>query len=124
PQTEIDLTAAPTLSLTGAPGGAVPIHFTPSASFTAEQMKQALIDAINSINTVGGGVVSSLSAGDRGGDTLFVENAVSIDSTMESFFLPAIRDLAGIPLKANRDDGSTQFTLLLPTVGLDFGDAP
>ncbi|WP_164101631.1 tandem-95 repeat protein [Candidatus Laterigemmans baculatus] len=124
PQTQIDLTAASTLSLSGAPGGAVPVHFVPTPSFTAEDMKLALIEAINSVNSRGGGFVSSLTAGDRGGDTLFLENAVSVNAAMENFFLPAIRDLEGNPLKANREDGSTQFTLLLPTVGLDFGDAP
>jgi hypothetical protein len=35
-----------------------------------------------------------------------------------------VADLAGNPLQPNRADGQTRFTILMPQVELDFGDAP
>jgi hypothetical protein len=124
PQTSIDVSAAPTLSLEGVAGGAIPISFVQAASFDAEAMKQAIIDAINNANVNAGQFVTSLTASDRGGNTFFISNAVSIESPFSSYFLPAIKDKVGQPLKPNREDGSTRFTLLLPTVLFDYGDAP
>ncbi len=118
-QTVIDLSAAPTLSLAGTPGGAIPVRF--NGAFGPEEMKRALIDAINQANSQG---LTSLVAENRGGGSLFIENALLIDGPIDNYFLQAVRDLAGNSLKPNRPDNTTQFTLLLPTVGLDYGDAP
>ncbi len=38
--------------------------------------------------------------------------------------LPAIADLAGNTIASNRDDGETRFTIIMPDVKFDFGDAP
>lgn len=118
-QTVIDVSAAPTLSLAGTPGGAVPVRF--NGAYGPEEMKRALIEAINQANSQG---LTSLVAENRGGGSLFIENALLIDGPIDNYFLQAVRDLAGNPLKPNRPDNTTQFTLLLPTVGLDYGDAP
>ncbi|MEM6472678.1 MAG: Ig-like domain-containing protein, partial [Planctomycetota bacterium] len=117
PGTVIDLSNAPSIILTGVPGGATPISIAPDD--TEFDVNQAIISAIN-------GLVPALPpvASDRGGATLFLEGGPQVQGPVESFFLPAIKDLSGNPLSPNREDNTTQFTLLLPTVGLDFGDAP
>lgn len=127
PQTTVDVSSAPTLSLQGVAGGAIPVKFIQAPSFTAEQMKQAIINAINSANDgvqLGDPLVTTLTASDRGGNTFFIENAVSIEQPLLSYFLPAVKDKLGQPLKPNRQDGTTRFTLMLPTVLFDYGDAP
>lgn len=122
PGTIIDVSLAPTLNVTGVPGGATPVVISPA--FSATEVKLALIDAINSVNEPGELPVTTLSAEDRGGATFFVSNGQIFTGPLENYALPAITDLAGNPLEANREDLSTQFTILMPTVGLDFGDAP
>jgi hypothetical protein len=121
PRTTVDVSAAPTLSLLGVPGGAIPIPFVQAPSFTAEDMKRAIIEAINDANQR---QLTTMTASDRGGNTFFVEGAVSIEQPMLSYYLPAVRDKLGQPLKANRENGTTRFTLILPTVLFDYGDAP
>ena len=121
PGTLVDVTQAPTLILTGVPGGAIPVRISPA--FSDAEVKQALLRAINSVNAGPAGQVTTLQAEDRGGATLFVENGLIYEGPVSTFYLPAIRDVQGQPLKANRDDNTTQFTILMPTAGLDFGDA-
>ena len=120
PGTNIDVSLAPSLRLSGVPGGAVAISVSPSDS--AEEVMRSIVSAINSVNVETPGV-TTLSATIRGGDTLFVENGVLIDGPVQEYYLPAIRDLQGNPLEANRDDNTTQFTILMPVVARDFGDA-
>jgi hypothetical protein len=122
PGTVIDASLAPTLKIGGVPGGAIPILILPG--FGPTEVKQALINAINSVNRPGQPPVTSLSAEDRGGATLFVSGGNLFDGAVTSYALPAIADVAGNPLEANRDDLTTQFTILMPNVGLDYGDAP
>ena len=109
---------APTLQVSGVAGGATPILFAQDVNFTAELMKASIIRAINSAQD------TSLVAKNRGGGTLFVENAISIDSPVPNFFQRAIEDLAGNDLRANRINDETQFTILMPGSQLDYGDAP
>ncbi len=118
-QTVVDVSAAPTVALSGTPGGANTVRF--NGSFGSEEMKLALIAAINQANAAG---TTSLTAVNRGGGTFFIENGQFIDGPLDNYFLQAVKDVAGNPLKPNRDDNTTQFTLLMPTVGLDYGDAP
>ena len=122
PGTIVDVTAAPTLNVEGVPGGAIPVRISPL--FSSVEIKEALLQALASINPAGESPVTTLVASDRGGNTLFVENGVIFSEPIRSYFLPGITDLAGNPLEANRQDLSTQFTILMPTVALDFGDAP
>ncbi|XZE56816.1 Ig-like domain-containing protein [Planctomycetaceae bacterium SH139] len=124
PRTRVDISAAPTLSLSGVSGGAVPVLFVEAASFSSVDLKLAIIEAINTANERFGTFVTSLTAVDRGGDTFFVENAISVEQPLVSYFMPAIKDVTGNELKPNRSDGTTRFTLLLPTVDFDYGDAP
>jgi hypothetical protein len=113
-----DISTAPTLLKSGVPGGAKPVSFLQDISFSGEQMKRSIIDAINNaLNT-------PLASMDRGGATLFVENAVLISPELNSFFLRGVADLAGNSLKPNRINDATEFTILMPGVTLDYGDAP
>ncbi len=121
PGTVVDVTSAPTLNVVGVPGGARPVRISPS--FSATEVKLEILNAINKINDTGN--FTSLIAQDRGGDTLFVRNGVSFTGAgITNYFLPAIKDLSGNPLEANRDDLTTQFSILMPESALDFGDAP
>ncbi len=117
PGTIIDVFQAPTLNVIGVPGGATPINITPGT--TAIAVKQALLTAINSVSSS-----TTLIAADRGGATFFVENGELFEGPLRTFYLPAVKDLVGNPIKPNREDNTTQFTILLPTVGLDYADAP
>lgn len=106
------------LEVSGVPGGATPIQFLQDVVFTAEMMRDAIIKAINSAPN------TSLFAKKRGGNTLYVENAISIDSPVPNYFQRAIEDLAGNDLQPNRINNETQFSILMPGAQLDFGDAP
>ena len=112
---------APSLVLSGVPGGAVPISFVQDQSFTSLQMRDSIVRAINDAFNAGR---STLQSKVRGGSTLYVENAVSISSDVISYYLRGIADNAGNFLKSNRINNETQFTILMPGIQLDFGDAP
>lgn len=118
PKFVYDFSNAPSLNRTGVPGGATAIQFTQDVSFTTEQVAQSIIRAINGASN------TPLRAKIRGGNTLFVENATSISPEIPNFFLRAVEDLAGNDLKPNRVNNETEFTILMPGVKLDFGDAP
>ncbi len=118
PRYTIDTSGSPTLIKTGVPGGAKPILFFQDASFTGQDMKLAMIDAINAA------AATPLIAKDRGADTLFIENAAFLSPQLDSYFLRGVADLAGNLLKPNRINNETQFTILMPGVSLDYGDAP
>ncbi len=128
PGTNVDISAAPTLAKFGVPGGATPIRY--SALFGENEIKLAMIEAINSVNKPDEPVVTTLSAQDRGGNTFFVSNAslfrgvAASGGIVANYSLPGVQDLAGNKLEANRPDLSTQFTLLMPTALMDYGDAP
>lgn len=118
PLFQTDSRGAPTLIKSGVPGGANAVFFVEDANFTGADMMRAIVEAINnSPNT-------PLSAMTRAGDTLFVENAVSVSSEIDNFFLRGVADLAGNLLKPNRINNETQFTILMPGVQLDYGDTP
>ncbi len=122
PGTVVNVSRAPTLNVVGVPGGSIPIRISPA--FSPAQVKQALLVALNSVNQPGELPVTTLAAQDRGGATLFVENGTIFNGPVADFYVPGIKDSSGNLLEANRDDFTTQFTILMPTVGLDFGDAP
>ncbi|MFG0261053.1 MAG: hypothetical protein ACF788_01495, partial [Novipirellula sp. JB048] len=122
PGTVVDASQAPTLNVVGVPGGAIAIPI--AADFTAEQIKLAILQAINSVNRPGQPALTNLTAEDRGGATLFIENGQIFQGPLATFYLPGIKDKVGNPLEPNRQDQTTQFTFLMPQVGFDFGDAP
>jgi subtilisin family serine protease len=85
---------------------------------SSEDIKRAIIAAINAVPG------SILSATDRGGGTLFVTGATTVTGEMGSYFQRGIVDLAGNFLTTSELDNETRFTILMPGVELDFGDAP
>ncbi len=118
PRYQIDSSGAPSLIKTGVPGGANAVFFIQAANFTGADMMRSIVESINDAPN------TPLSAITRAGDTLFVEHAVSISPEIDNFFIRGVADLAGNPLKPNRINNETQFTILMPGVTLDYGDAP
>ncbi|MCC9644859.1 pre-peptidase C-terminal domain-containing protein [Rhodopirellula sp. JC740] len=122
PGTQVDISGSTTLNVVGVPGGAIAIPISPDNN--SEDVKRSILRALQGVNTPGQPETTTLVAENRGGSTLFIENASIIDGPVSNYYLPAIKDLAGNPLAPNREDRSTQFTILMPGIGLDFGDAP
>ena len=114
----VDVSGSQSLQLTGVAGRATAVRLSPTSD--AAEVKRQLIAAINSLDFGSTGVA----AADRGGNTLSVTGGVSFDGITRRFSLPAIADQLGNPLEPNRPDGTTQFNILFPSIGLDFGDAP
>ena len=96
--------------------GAVPIVFTPSASFSAETMAAVIATAINETDLLID--VSAFAQDDR----VQVYGAGGIDG-IGNGYIPQIQDLAGNALKPNRLNGETRFTIFMDSA-MDFGDAP
>ncbi len=104
------------MTVTGVPGGAVAVPFIPSFEFTAGMMAGQLTKSINSI---GLGIKASV----LGTGTVMVEGVQSIAGAATSA-VTVIRDFAGNALQPNRATTLTQFTIIMPEVGVDYGDAP
>jgi VCBS repeat-containing protein len=111
--------AGSSLVLSGSPGvraGAIPVKFLPVPGFDAIAMSVAIT---NALNQVGSGVRAySLANG-----LVFAEGVTDISGMAASLTIPAIQDLAGNNLQANRANSLTQFTILMPEVSVDYGDA-
>ena len=108
--------------MTGVPGGAIPITISPL--FSPEAVRQVILSAFNNVNRIGEVPTTTLRAEDRGGSSLFLDNALVIEGPIDNYLLPAIQDEVGNNLEPNRDDQTTQFTINLSDIALDFGDAP
>jgi VCBS repeat-containing protein len=103
------------LTLSGVSGGAIAIPFVPSASFNSNLTATQLMTALAS---VGLGVKSySLGYG-----TLLIEGLSSLTGVSTTLINP-ISDLASNWLQPNRANSLTQFTIVMPEVSIDFGDA-
>lgn len=103
------------LTLAGVSGGAIAIPYLANASFTTSMMSAAIVKALNSIGL--GVKVYSL-----GVSTTIIEGVTSATGPGVTQVAP-IADLAGNWLQANRASSLTQFTILMPEVGVDYGDA-
>ena len=105
------------LTQVGVPGrdAAVPIRFTPAATFTSEMVALETARVINTRNLPG--VTASVEQ-----DQVRVSGATG-GSGSSVGFVEGIRDLAGNPLAGNQTDGSTRFTVFLG-IGMSYGDAP
>ena len=77
-------TQAPTLNVLGVPGGAIPVRISPA--FTAVEVKQALLFALNSVNQPGELPVTTLAPKIAVGATLFVENGTIFNGPLEISF--------------------------------------
>ncbi|GIX00190.1 MAG: hypothetical protein KatS3mg111_3522 [Pirellulaceae bacterium] len=102
-----------------ASAGTVAVPF--SQTYSRYQMAAAMMA---SINAAFGGQPAYL----LGDLAVMVNGATSIDAGTPALFtataIPAIQDIAGNTLLANRPTSLTQFTILMPEVQVDYGDAP
>jgi hypothetical protein len=120
----VDIGASPVHTLTVSPGplqrlgvagGAVPIPFEPSETFDLAAAIAAAVNAKVAADTAAGlpaseslsGVVARVGAG----GTVDLIGAAAV-GPIGGTLVSGIRDLAGNPLKPNRADGSTQFTII------------
>ncbi|WP_253156168.1 tandem-95 repeat protein [Stieleria tagensis] len=112
------------LMLSGSAGvsaGAIPVAFIPSSAFTAETMAGQIIGEVFASPL-------NVPAFTPGGGLLYFENIARINGQAALSGLPnadiePILDIAGNRLEPNRSNRETQFTILMPDVRLDFGDA-
>lgn len=103
------------LRQTGIAGQPAAIAIPVPINATAQQMAQAITQAIESSGLSGLKLTSF-------GSRLVIEGAAGVSGTGAGL-IGAIRDLAGNPLKANQEDGSTELTIFMGE-GADYGDAP
>lgn len=94
--------------------GAIGIAFDPAMN--RYQISTLLAQAINNAG-------SGLGAYVQGDRAVMVTGAASV-SSLATTNVGAIRDIAGHALQANRVNSLTQFTIIMPEVELDYGDAP
>ena len=111
--TVVNLLTSP-LVLTGIAGKAVAVPFVPSSSFTRYQVAVQLSAAMRRAG-VG---LQTVMAGDGG---VLVTGATQITGAT-TVSIGAIKDIAGNRLVPNRVNSLTQFTILMPEVGVDYGD--
>ncbi len=108
----------------GVSGGAIAVPFLPTSEFSPSSAATSLVTAIGTSPLA----LQSFSPG--GGTLLFtgVQNVILTDATgattLVGVAIPAISDLAQNPVDSNRDDDETRFTIIMPEVRFDFGDAP
>ncbi len=101
----------------GVPGGVVQVDFLPDDSFTADDFAPLILDAID------GSLLTNVTTTFRGGNSYFINGIRSI-SGLQNFFISSIKDNAGNSLQPNQASNQTYFTILMPGVAFDFGDAP
>jgi VCBS repeat-containing protein len=113
----LDVTSS-ALTLAGTPGvaaGRTAVRFLPIESFDAVAMANQLTKAFQQMG-------SGVKAYTLANGLVFIEG-VSAVSGVPSLNLVPINDLAGNLLQANRANALTQFTILMPEVSVDYGDA-
>ncbi|MEL6105156.1 MAG: tandem-95 repeat protein [Planctomycetota bacterium] len=112
--------------LEGMPGvsaGAIPLSFIPSASFTSSIAAATLQSAIRNSGI-------PVTTFNPGGGSLFLDGATAVSATFGGVGVgiasrvPAITDLAGNRVRETRITDETRFTIVMPEVVFDFGDAP
>ena len=94
--------------------GSVAVPF--KATYTQYQMAAQIMAAVNSVG-------SGLGAYLQGDSAVMITGANTV-AGIATANVGAIRDIAGNPLQANRPTSLTQFTIVMPEVQLDYGDAP
>ncbi|TWT83913.1 Dockerin type I repeat protein [Planctomycetes bacterium CA13] len=111
-------TAGVALEINGVSEGALPVRFVPDLSSVAiaATLEFAIVDSKLNVETFS-----------PGGGKLLVDNAtsavVAIDGVSDGVLVPAISDLAGNPVQETRENNETRFTIIMPDVLFDFGDA-
>ncbi|TWU41719.1 tandem-95 repeat protein [Novipirellula artificiosorum] len=108
------------LETRGVSGGAIPVEFIPTSQFSEAAAGSIFQTAIAASRLE----VSSFSPG---GGTVWIEDAITADVTIadvaDGVLVPAITDLAGNTVQETRPNNETRFTIIMPEVLFDFGDA-
>ncbi|TWT69332.1 tandem-95 repeat protein [Crateriforma conspicua] len=113
-----------TLVVDGVSGGAIPVRFLPTADFSPLAVAATLVEAVRL------SPLDSETFSPGGGTILFsqTESIIGIGADGQpvdvASIVPAVSDLAGNPVAPNRDNQETRFTIIMPEVKFDFGDAP
>lgn len=89
----------------------IPVGF--EAGYSQYQMALQIMSALNGVG---------INAYMQGDSTVMVPGAVAVTG-IQSSLVGAITDIAGNPLQPNRTSSLTQFTIVMPDVELDYGDA-
>ncbi|TWU06031.1 tandem-95 repeat protein [Stieleria varia] len=114
------------LTLAGAPGvtpGAIPVEFLPSPQVSPAVIASALQTSIRQSGL-------TIAAFNPGGGTLLINNATLVQGDFSGLLtsigdvVPAIADLAGNSVRQTRVTNETRFTIIMPEVVFDYGDAP
>ncbi len=111
----------------GVSGGAIPVPYIPTSAFTPQSAATAFVSALNTSPLAvqpfspGGGTLLFTGVDPNAGITL-TNAAGTVTSVGQD--VPAISDLAGNAVDSNRDDDETRFTIIMPEVRFDYGDAP
>lgn len=110
------------LIVDGVSGGTIPVSFlptSPSTSIAATLQSEIARSPLN---------VTTFSPG---GGTILISGAAMLQSalgggvpTQDGTFTPAVADLAGNPVRETRVNNETRFTIIMPEVVFDLGDAP
>lgn len=110
----------------GAPGvspGATAVPFLPSSQVTPALVASSLQNAVNQSG-------STVRTFNPGGGTLLLSNASNVQSDFGGTLvnigqgIPAVSDLAGNRVRETRLTNETRFTIIMPEVVFDYGDAP
>ena len=110
----------------GVNGGAVPVSFlaTSPATSTAASL-------LNAIGTAVSDGLLNVETFAPGGGTILISDVASLQGRVGGSALmdigtvtPAVADLAGNPVRETRPNNETRFSIIMPEVIFDFGDAP
>lgn len=117
-------TSTPLLGTAGVSGGAIAVPFIPTRQFSPAAAAAALTIAVATSPL-------QVTTFTPGGGTLLFDNTALIErrttagvTTVAGIPLPAVTDLAGNEIESNRNNDETRFTITMPEVRFDFGDAP
>ena len=112
------------IEIQGVSGGAIPVSFIPSDQFSSAAASATLEAAIRSAPL-------NVETFSPGGGTLFLENAARVQGSNNGgnlrsigSIVRAVADLAGNPVQETRVNDETRFTIIMPEVKFDLGDAP
>ncbi|MGB7329054.1 MAG: tandem-95 repeat protein [Rubripirellula sp.] len=106
----------------GISGGAILVNYLPTSPRTsiAATLQGAIASTPLTVSTF-----------EAGGGTILIAGASSLRGTVAGgpvtdlgVLTPAITDLAGNPVSETRTNDETRFTIIMPEVVFDFGDAP
>ncbi len=106
----------------GVSGGAIPVKYLPTSPRTsiAATIQGAIASSRLDVTTFSPGSGTILISGAQSVRSATIGNPPRSAGTLT----PAVADLAGNPVRETRVNNETRFTIIMPDVKFDFGDAP